>query len=194
MKSNLYNKKSECRKKQFVIRKKLFSNTLNVFNNLLFEDLFDKINIKKINIVSSFVSINTEINTDELNNFIISKNKILCLPVIINKNEHLIFREFTFKDELKEGMMNIKEPSSKNKILIPELLFIPCLAFDNRGYRLGYGGGYYDRTLDNLKNTKKKIISVGYAFDGQKVSAVPKDKFDIKLDYVITEKKIYKFE
>ena len=194
MKSNLYNKKSECRKKQFVIRKKLFSNTYNVFNNLLFEDLFDKINIKKINIVSSFFSINTEINTDELNNFIISKNKILCFPVIIKKNEHLIFREFTFKDELKEGMMKIKEPSSKNKILIPELLFIPCLAFDNRGYRLGYGGGYYDRTLDNLKNTKKKIISVGYAFDGQKVSAVPKDKFDIKLDYVITEKKIYKFE
>ena len=194
MKSNLYNKKSECRKKQFVIRKKLFSNTLNVFNNLLFEDLFDKINIKKINIVSSFISINTEINTDELNNFIITKNKILCFPVIIKKNEHLIFREFTSKDELKEGMMKIKEPSNNSKILIPELLFIPCLAFDNSGYRLGYGGGYYDRTLDNLKKTKKKIISVGYAFDGQKVSAVPKDKFDIKLDYVITEKKIYKFE
>ena len=76
---------------------------------------------------------------------------------------------------------------------MPEILFIPCLAFDDFGYRLGYGGGYYDRTLENLKKNNQKFLSIGYAFDGQKVSQVPIDKFDIKLDYVITEKKIYSF-
>ena len=89
--------------------------------------------------------------------------------------------------------MQIKEPPLKNKILIPEVLFVPCLAFDNFGYRLGYGGGYYDRTLSFLQKNKKKFISIGYAFDDQKVFKLPKDKFDIKLDYVITEKKIYTF-
>ena len=63
------------------------------------------------------------------------------------------------------------------------------LAFDNYGFRLGYGGGYYDKTFSYLKNNKKKS-SVGYAFDNQKVNKVPKDEFDIKLDYVITEKNL----
>ena len=92
-----------------------------------------------------------------------------------------------------DGYMQIKEPSEKNEVLVPELLFVPCLAYDNFGFRLGYGGGYYDRTFTYLKNNKKKFISVGYAFDDQKISQVPKDQFDIKLDYVITEKKLYSF-
>ena len=92
-----------------------------------------------------------------------------------------------------DGFMNIKEPVSTSKILIPDLLFIPCLAFDSYGYRLGYGGGYYDKTLSHLKKNKKNFLSVGYAFDAQKVQEVPKENFDIKLDYVITEKEIYSF-
>ena len=89
--------------------------------------------------------------------------------------------------------MKIKEPDHTNEILVPDLLFVPCLAYDKHGFRLGYGGGYYDRTFTHLKKNKVKFISVGYAFDDQKVTKVPKDKFDIKLDYVITEKKIYSF-
>ena len=111
----------------------------------------------------------------------------------MKKDQHLIFRKFTDETNLVEGFMNIKEPPIKNPIIIPELLFVPCLAFDTCGFRLGYGGGYYDRTFKYLKKNNNKYISVGYAFDGQKVSELPKDKFDIKLDYVITEKKIYSF-
>ena len=89
--------------------------------------------------------------------------------------------------------MNIKEPPKLNEILYPELIFVPCLAFDNNGFRLGYGGGYYDKTLSQYKKNNINFISVGFAFDDQKVNNVPTDKFDIKLDYVITEKKIYTF-
>ena len=193
MKNNLINKKKEFRKIQFRIRKKLFSNITKVFNKNLFEEFFKNINFESINVVSSFISINTEINTYELNNYILKKNKNLCLPVILKKDDHLIFRKFNNNQEMVEGYMKIKEPDHTNEILVPDLLFVPCLAYDKHGFRLGYGGGYYDRTFTHLKNNKVKFISVGYAFDGQKVSEVPKDKFDIKLDYVITEKKFYSF-
>ena len=193
MNDNLLDKKKEFRKKQIVIRKKLFSNINKVFDEYLFEELFKKINFETTNIVSSFISINTEICTSELNNYLLKKNKILCLPTILKKDYHLVFRNFINNDDLIEGFMKIKEPPINSEIVIPELIFVPCLAFDNFGFRLGYGGGYYDRTFSFLKNNKRKFISVGYAFDGQKVTEVPKDKFDIKLDYVITEKKIYSF-
>ena len=193
MKNSLLEKKNILRKKQFTLRKKLYFSIKKSFNEKLFFDLFKKIGFEKYNIISSFISINSEINTKELNNYIIKKNKILCLPVVLNKDENLIFRKFTNNKEMIKGFMNIDEPIDKNEIVTPEILFVPCLAFDILGFRLGYGGGYYDRTFSYLKNHNKKFISVGYAFDGQKISKVPKDKFDIKLDYVITEKNIYSF-
>lgn len=193
MKSNLLNKKKEFRKKQLHIRKKLFSLKEKIFNEYLFEELFKKINFQNINIISSFIPIHTEINTDELNNYIFKKNKILCLPVVVKKDTPLLFRKFTNNKDMIEGFMKIKEPAKKNEILIPEVLFVPCLAFDTLGFRLGYGGGYYDRTFNYLKKNSHKFISVGYAFEGQKVLEVPKDEFDKKLDYVITEKQIYSF-
>ena len=193
MKNNFLDKKKHFRTKQLSKRKKLISSVSKIFDENLFDQLFKKINFESLEVVSSFISINTEINTTEMNNYILKKNKILCLPVIIKKDHHLLFRKFTNNNDMIEGFMKIKEPLNTNEILIPDLIFVPCLAFDNFGFRLGYGGGYYDRTFSYLKNNKKKFISVGYAFDGQKVVEVPKDNFDIKLDYVITEKKIYSF-
>ena len=193
MNNSLLEKKNILRKKQFTLRKKLYFSIKKSFNEKLFFDLFKKIGFEKYNIISSFISINSEINTKELNNYIIKKNKILCLPVVLNKDENLIFRKFTNNKEMIKGFMNIDEPIDKNEIVTPEILFVPCLAFDKFGYRLGYGGGYYDRSFDYLKKKQKKFISIGYAFDDQMILEVPKDKFDIKLDYVITEKHIYSF-
>ncbi len=193
MKNSIKDDKIQFRRKQFLVRKKIFSSVTNFFNEYLFDQFFKKIKSNNIKVVSSFISINTEINTNELNNYILKKNKLLCLPVILKKNEHLIFRKFNNYNDLVEGFMKIKEPPITSEILIPDLLFVPCLAYDKYGYRLGYGGGYYDRTFSYLKNISNNFVSVGYAFDEQKVDKVPKDRFDIKLDYVITEKKIYSF-
>ena len=193
MNNNLINKKKEFRKNQILVRRELCLAVTKVFDKYLFEEFFNNIKFDNINVVSSFVSINTEINTNELNNYILKKNKNLCLPAILKKDSHLVFRKFNNNYEMIEGFKKIKEPPHTNEILLPELLFVPCLAYDKYGFRLGYGGGYYDRTFSYLKNNKIKFISVGYAFDDQKVSEVPKDKFDIKLDYVITEKNYYSF-
>ena len=90
--------------------------------------------------------------------------------------------------------MNISEPQNKNKILNPELIFVPCLAFDHNGNRLGYGGGYYDRTFDYFNKINHKFTSVAYAYEEQKLDYIPIDNFDFKVDYVITEKNLYSFQ
>ena len=85
--NNIKDEKSIIRKKQKIIRDKIFNNTPSHFAISLFNEFFEKINFQEINIVSSFISINSEINTNNLNNHILNKNKILCLPVILKKNE-----------------------------------------------------------------------------------------------------------
>ena len=122
------------------------------------------------------------------------KNKILCLPVIEKKNSHLIFKQFKSEENFVKGHMNISEPQNKNRILNPELIFVPCLAFDKKGNRLGYGGGYYDRTFAYLNKINHRFISVAYAYEEQKLDYIPIDKFDFKVDYVITEKNLYSFQ
>ncbi len=192
--NNIKYEKSIIRKKQKIIRDKIFNNNPSHFALSLFNKLFEKIKFQEINIVSSFISINSEINTRELNNLIFVKNKILCLPVIEKKNSHLIFKQFKKEENFVKGHMNISEPQNKNKILDPELIFVPCLAFDNKGNRLGYGGGYYDRTFAYLNKINHRFISVAYAYEEQKLDYIPIDKFDFKVDYVITEKYLYSFQ
>ena len=192
--NNIKDEKLIIRKKQKIIRDKIFNNKPSHFALSLFNEFFEKINFQEINIVSSFISINSEINTRELNNLIFIKNKILCLPVIEKKNSHLIFKQFKSEENFVKGHMNISEPQNNNKILNPELIFVPCLAFDNKGNRLGYGGGYYDRTFAYLNKINHRFISVAYAYEEQKLDYIPIDKFDFKVDYVITEKNLYSFQ
>jgi len=155
-------------------------------------------NLKKFNlfnnyqIIASFISIKTEISTKNLNNFILNNKKILCLPVIEQNSDTLSFKEFNYNIKLNPGKYGILEPDHSNKNLLPEIIFIPCLAFDTNGFRLGYGGGYYDRTLYNLKKIDHKFISIAVAFDDQKVDEVIYDKKDQKIDYILTEKYLYK--
>ena len=84
----------------------------------------------------------------------------------------------------------IPEPSKSKKVL-PDLIFVPLVAFDSKKYRLGYGGGYYDRYIEKIQKIKK-IITVGLAFSFQKVKRIPLNKHDKKLDIILTEKYILK--
>ena len=147
--------------------------------------------LKKINNIASFISIKTEISTTLLNNYLISLGKKICLPVILNDNKHLIFRSYNKQSILKKGRFDIPEPDENNKEILPELILTPCLAFDQFGFRLGYGGGYYDRTFTRFKKINHPFISVAVAYDGQKINKVIREEVDQKIDYILTEKKIY---
>ena len=86
---------------------------------------------------------------------------------------------------MKEGKFNINEPNN-NLLEEPSKILVPLLAFDKNNYRLGYGGGFYDRTIAYLEK-RKKITTIGIGFDDQKIDDLPRMKFDKKLDLVITE-------
>ena len=119
------------------------------------------------------------------------------LPVVIAVDEKLIFRKWKPDDNLILSNLRIFEPAACQPVGKPNMLLVPLLAFDMQGYRLGYGGGYYDRTLKVLrskaKNKNQKLMVIGVCYAGQRVENVPHNEFDQRIDAVITEKGLLKF-
>ena len=109
----------------------------------------------------------------------------VCVPVIIAPGQPLRFREWTPGCAMIAGTFGAAIPAEGGWIE-PEVLIVPLLAFDARGYRLGYGGGFYDRTLERLR-ARGPVLAVGFAFDAQEVAEVPIDATDQRLDAVVTE-------
>ena len=110
----------------------------------------------------------------------------LCLPVVVAHEQPLIFRQWQPGDELIKGN-SAMTPKPDAPILIPDFLLVPLIAFDGGGGRLGQGGGFYDRTLAQLRDANPQLRAIGIALDVQKIDHVPRDRFDLLLDAVVTE-------
>ena len=100
------------------------------------------------------------------------------------------FKSWIFREPLQVNKFGILEPKNSKKNIIPDLIMVPLLAFDNNLNRIGYGKGYYDKSLKKIYKIKKKTISLGIAYSFQKCSAIPVQKHDFKLDYIFTEQGI----
>lgn len=135
--------------------------------------------------VSGFLAIGEEINPVPLMRALADAGHPLCLPVLQGKGKPLMFREWTRGQPLVKRMWGIREPADSAALVTPDVLIVPLLAFDAEGWRLGYGGGYYDRTLADFRRARK-IIAIGIAYDEQKVDAVPHLDYDQRLDWVLT--------
>ena len=136
-------------------------------------------------IVSAFLAIGEEIDPTPLMTRLADAGHRLCLPVMEGKGKPLVFRAWAPGEPLAETMWGIREPLPEAPVLEPDVVLGPLLAFDSEGYRLGYGGGFYDRTLARLRAIKP-IVSIGIAFDEQRVDAVPHEDYDQRLDWVLT--------
>ena len=175
--------KSEIRKRILKIRKQNSSKILEIdFKNIL------KI-IKKKNffgkIVGGYYPYNKEVDVIKILEKFEKKKYQILLPKI-KKNYKMDFFNWSFKEPLIINKYGIPEPTS-NKIMYPNIFLIPLVAYDEKLYRIGYGGGYYDRYLKKIKK-RKKIVTIGLAYSFQKVKKIPIKKHDMKLDFVITEK------
>ena len=106
-----------------------------------------------------------------------------ALPVVTDRDGPLIFRVFALGDPLKDGPFGTRQPGAEAPSVKPDMLFVPLLAFDAGCYRLGYGGGYYDRTLAGFTSVR----AFGLAFSAQLVDIMPREPHDIPLHGVLTE-------
>ena len=110
----------------------------------------------------------------------------LALPVVSARGQPLTFRAWSMGEALEPGPHGTNHPLAAAPMLIPQVLLVPLLAFDMAGFRLGYGGGYYDRTLDQLRR-QPHVTAIGVAFAAQRVGAVPRGPHDQPLDLILTE-------
>lgn len=136
-------------------------------------------------IVSGFAAINDEINPAPLMTWLQAEGFRLALPVMQGRGKPLLMRAWTPGDAMNSAAWGIVEPMDDKPAVDPDILLVPLLAFDARGYRLGYGGGFYDRTLHRLRKLKP-VVAVGLAYDELRVDAVPAESYDERLDWVLT--------
>lgn len=118
---------------------------------------------------------------------------LTALPEVVEKNRPLRFRAWVPGEDLIEGAHGTAHPLVSAPLMRPDVVLVPLLSFDRAGYRLGWGGGYYDRTLEALRKSGN-TVAVGAAYSAQEVDAVPHDALDQALDWVITEKEAIKIK
>jgi len=140
-------------------------------------------------IVAGYSPINSELDPFPLMRALADKGATLALPVIIARNHALIFREWQPDEGLVRGPYGIFQPSSDADDVDPDIVLVPLAAFDRAGHRIGYGRGYYDRTLENLRRVKKVTV-IGVAFAVQEIETVPRLPHDEQLDCVLTEREL----
>jgi 5-formyltetrahydrofolate cyclo-ligase len=136
-------------------------------------------------VVSAFASLPEELNVWPLLRRLHGEGCRLALPIMQGKGKPLLFRAWAPGDAMDKAVWGIPEPRADRAVLEPDILLVPLLAFDRRGGRLGYGGGFYDRTLARLRGMKP-VAAVGLAYDEQQVDAVPHLDYDQRLDWVLT--------
>jgi 5-formyltetrahydrofolate cyclo-ligase len=140
-------------------------------------------------IIAGYSPINSEIDPFPLMRALAARGAVLALPVVIARDHALIFRKWEPEGGLVRGAYGIFQPSSDAEEVDPDIVLVPLAAFDRVGHRIGYGGGYYDRTLQNLRAVKR-ITVVGLAFAVQEIDLVPRLAHDEQLDCVLTEREL----
>jgi len=178
--------KFQLRKKISKIRSKFASKRITVKSKTIIK-LIEQVSTNKR--VGLYYPFGDELSTLELMDRLAKKNFIISLPIINNKFE-MSFYSWSFNEPLTINRYGILEPF-KGKKITPSTIIVPMLAFDSNLNRLGYGGGFYDRFIQKIE--KQDIcVKIGLALSCQKINKVPVDKHDKKMDFIITEKRIYK--
>lgn len=180
--------KSELRK-EIKHQRKLIQNK-DFLDETIVNQLLNSSYYKSSNTILSYASLDDEICTDKLINNALSDGKTVALPYCCDNEGHMLFYIIKSMDDLVSGSFGVREPNiDKCKQLNNfdnALIIVPGLCFSQNGNRLGYGKGYYDRFLQN-----NSLISIGLCYNSFIKNDVPTDKYDIPVDFIISEKRIY---
>jgi 5-formyltetrahydrofolate cyclo-ligase len=144
------------------------------------------IDIPEGGVIALYYPIKNELDTGPLRDALLEQGASLALPVIVKRKAPLIFRRYEDGEALMDGPYGAKTPRENAPLVRPAIIVAPLLGFTRAGARLGYGGGYYDRTLADLRKTGE-ATAVGYAYAAQEVDALPLSPLDQHLDWIVTE-------
>lgn len=136
-------------------------------------------------IIAGYMPIRTEVDPQPAMIALARGNRV-CVPVIIGPNQALRFREWHDGADMVEGPFGAQVPAAGDW-LVPQIVIVPLVGFDPQGNRLGYGGGYYDRSLQALRAANPDLRAIGLAYGAQELAAVPTEPTDERLDAVVTE-------
>ena len=149
-------------------------------------------NYENISTASLYYPINNEIEPFEFIKYFEDRNITMSMPVVDIKTQTIIFRKWSPKDKLTSGPFGILEPNYEKEIVLPQIMVVPLLMFDRELFRLGYGGGFYDKSIIKLKKyfqkEKKFFITIGLSYSEQEIDKIPYENHDMNLDYIVTEK------
>jgi 5-formyltetrahydrofolate cyclo-ligase len=143
--------------------------------------------------VSGYRALTEEADPSQLLQVLGARGCEICFPRVHLKAQPLWFHVPVAHEPWLPGAFGIPEPRPDWPRAFPSVLLVPLLAFDAEGYRLGYGGGYYDRTLAQFR-VERDIIAIGIAFAGQEVPELPHDAQDQRLDMIVTERGVRRFQ
>lgn len=139
--------------------------------------------------IAGYFPVNGEIDVLPLLKELAAAGHPTCLPVT-SPSQPLTFRQWNPADPLIKGNYGISTPNASQQEVIPSVILVPLLAFDRAHHRLGYGAGYYDRSLGALRVAGHRFLTVGVAFSCQELDVIPSEPHDEILDLIITEKGI----
>lgn len=142
-------------------------------------------------VISGYMPIRTEINPVPVMKALYRVGKTICVPVIEAAGLPLKFSRWSPETKMLRGPFGAAIPETDD-FIEPDVLITPLAAFDKRGYRLGYGGGYYDRSFARLR-ALKPVVTVGFAYGAQEVAKVPTEPTDQRLDALVTENGVLRF-
>lgn len=155
-------------------------------NKLIFEELINNKDIKNSKNIMCFVSFKNEVDTHKFIKYMLKNNKNIYIPIIDSKNKIMNISELKSFDELEKGFYGILEPKKEFiRITNPNILDIvitPGIVFAKDNYRIGYGGGYYDKFF---ANKELNALKIGVCFNEQIIEKVPYNEYDIPVDYII---------
>ncbi len=186
--SELHQAKRQMRETATARRREIAANADASFAARALAHLDAEVGIESAMAISAFWPLAAEFDTRPLLDAFHRRGHLCLLPVVRQRDAPLLFRRWTPDAVLADGGFGVQTPLPSAPAARPDLLLVPLLAFDGDGFRLGYGGGYYDRTLAALRSDGEgPVLAVGLAFAGQEAPRVPRGGNDQRLDWIVTE-------
>jgi 5-formyltetrahydrofolate cyclo-ligase len=183
--------KQQLREKMLTARAALPERTRNLASRSIAESFMGNIPRKKWDVIAGYIPIRCEVETQLLLEALSEEKHTIALPCVVNAGMPLIFRRWQKGDTLVEHpRYKILEPAETAPIVTPSIILVPLVAFDAACFRLGYGGGFYDRTLEGFAH-KNTVLTCGIAYAKQQIGFIPRGEHDQPLDCVITENRLF---